>query len=101
MLVCSVFQPVISTDPSHNPLPMLSVAEFLSSCVFPYITLDQSADSPPLISIEFALRLLIGCLQTTLTVGFSDWLKEVKKKNKSLFKKEKNTNNCWWYRFIF
>ena len=42
--------------------------------MLPFFTLHAS--DPP-ITVDFALRLLIGCLDATLAVKFSDWLEEV------------------------
>ncbi|KAL8612812.1 hypothetical protein ACOMHN_033482 [Nucella lapillus] len=64
-----------ATDPSQNP-PLLPPAEFLSSSVLPFIfTSLAGKDSQP--TSLLALRLLIGCLEATLSVGFSDWLEEL------------------------
>ena len=42
--------------------------------MLPFFTLHAS--DPP-ITVDFALRLLIGCLDATLAAKFSDWLEEV------------------------
>ncbi|KAK7094712.1 gem-associated protein 4-like [Littorina saxatilis] len=71
-LVSSLVQ-TYKTDVKHPPL--LSPSEFLSTFALPYISLHL-ADPP--IRMDFALRLLIGCLDATFSVRFSDWLEEVK-----------------------
>ncbi|KAK7504391.1 hypothetical protein BaRGS_00004257 [Batillaria attramentaria] len=56
---------------------LLSPAEFLTASVLPNITLPTPSTISPPVSIDFALRLLIGVLGATLKAGLTDWLNEV------------------------
>ncbi|XP_076436417.1 uncharacterized protein LOC143275954 isoform X2 [Babylonia areolata] len=75
-LVSLLVKPTPTPDVTQHA-PLLSPAEFLSSSVLPFITLHHASPEPPPISTEFALRLLIGCLEATRSEGRSDWLEGV------------------------
>ena len=56
---------------------------------------------PTKLEIKKVKHHLYGTISVKKNFSAGDWLKEAKKKNKYLSKKEKNTYYSWWYRIVF
>lgn len=56
--------------------PLLMLSDFLTTSVLPFITIRSTPSCHP-VSTDFALRLLICCLDSALSVSLLDWLEEI------------------------